>query len=92
MAWFQTTGYCRDPTPGACERIPRGPIRNGQSAGTAMRIGSALRSTRAHLPAIAVIVPRTRRQHSGLHRPCDPIGTNLGFREHRHPCSRAKDT
>ena len=78
--------------PGTCERIPRRPIRNGQSAGIAMCIGSALRSTRAQLPAIAVIVPRTRRQQCGLHRPCDPIGTNLGLREHRHPCSRAKNT
>lgn len=28
---------------------------------------------------------------SRLGRPCDPIGTDLGFREHPHPRSRAKN-
>ena len=49
------------------------------------------RRWRIALSGDAVVVPRIRRKQSGLHRPCDPIGTDLGFREHPHPCSRAKN-
>ena len=91
-AWFQASAQCRNPTPCSRKRIPGGPIRSGQSAGVAIRIGSAWRSTRAHLPAVEVMVPRLCSKQSGLLRPCDPIGSDLGFREHSRPCSRAKDS
>ena len=79
-ARFRASAQCRTPTPDARERFPRRWTCGRQSAGIAMRIGSALRSGKAHSPAVEIRVHRIRRKQSDLHRPSGPIETAQGPR------------
>ena len=51
---FRASAQCRTPRPDVREWFPTRSIRGGHSAGSAIHIGNALRSARAHSPAIEV--------------------------------------